>query len=55
MSVKVRYYDSFTDDFEQTANQKYELPDSYKWVKTDIISKILSIILLNNIYYGNNI
>lgn len=45
MSVKVRYYDSFTDDFEQTANQNYELPDSYKWVKTDIISKILSVII----------
>ncbi len=42
MSKKVRYYDSFTDDFEQTANQNFKLPDNYKWVRTDILSKALS-------------
>lgn len=39
---KVRYYSSFCDDFEQTGNQNYKLPDNYKWVKKDIISKALS-------------
>lgn len=45
MSPKVRYYENFTDDFEQTADQNYRLPDNYKWVKTDVISKILSCII----------
>lgn len=39
---EVRYYSSFTDDFEQTKNQNYKLPDGYKWVRKDIISKALS-------------
>ena len=39
---KVRYYSSFSDDFEQSANQTYTLPKNYKWVRTDIISNFLS-------------
>ncbi len=39
---EVRYYSSFTDDFEQSANQNYTMPDDYKWVRSDIISKFLS-------------
>lgn len=39
---EVRYYSSFSDDFEESANQNYELPEDYKWVRTDIISKLLS-------------
>lgn len=39
---KVRYYSSFTDDFEESANQGYTLPEDYKWVRTDIWSKFLS-------------
>ena len=39
---KVRYYNSFADDFEQSSNQNFQLPDNYKWVRTDIISKLLS-------------
>ncbi len=42
MSKPIRYYDSFTDDFEQTANQNFKLADNYKWVRTDILSKALS-------------
>lgn len=39
---ETRYYSSFTDDFEQSANQDFKIPDGYKWVKTDIVSKLLS-------------
>lgn len=39
---KTRYYSSFTDDFEQSANQDFKIPDDYKWVKTDLVSKFLS-------------
>lgn len=39
---EVRYYSSYTDDFEESANQNYKLPDDYKWVRTDIVSKFLS-------------
>lgn len=39
---RVRYYSSFSDDFEQSANQDYALPKNYKWVRTDIFSKFLS-------------
>ena len=39
---KVRYYSSFADDFEQSANQNFVLPGHYKWVRTDILSKFLS-------------
>lgn len=39
---KIRYYSSFADDFEQSANQNFKLPDDYEWVKTDVISKFLS-------------
>lgn len=42
---KVRYYNSFTDDFEQSANQDFELPPNYKWVRTDILSKFLSALI----------
>lgn len=31
-----RYYSSFTDDFEQTKEQDYKLPEDYKWIRTDI-------------------
>ena len=41
MSEK-RYYSSFTDDFEQTKEQDYKLPEDYKWIRTDIFSKFLS-------------
>lgn len=40
-----RYYSDFTDDFEQSANQNFILPEDYKWVRTDIASKILSTVI----------
>lgn len=39
---KTRYYSSFADDFEQSADQNFELPENYQWVRTDIVSKFLS-------------
>lgn len=39
---KIRYYQSYTDDFEQTKNQNYQLPDNYKWIKNDPLSRFLS-------------
>ena len=39
---EVRYYSAYTDDFEESANQDYKLPENYKWVHTDIVSKFLS-------------
>lgn len=41
----IRYYNSFTDDFEQSANQNFRLPDNYKWVRTDFKSRFLSEII----------
>lgn len=42
---KTRYYESFEDEFETTADQNYKLPDDYKWIRTDLKSKILSPII----------
>lgn len=42
---KVRYYNNFSDDFEQSADQDYELPDNYRWIRTDILSKFLSALI----------
>lgn len=39
---EVRYYSTYTDDFEESANQNYKLPEDYKWVRKDIFSKFLS-------------
>lgn len=38
----VRYYDSYTDDFVQSSNQNYDLPDNYRWIRTDFKSRFLS-------------
>lgn len=42
---KIRYYNEFTDDFEETANQNFELKSDYKWVRTDFLSKLLSALI----------
>ena len=39
---KIRYYSSFDDDFEETKNQNYILPNNYKWIKKDLFSCIIS-------------
>ena len=42
---KTRYYTSFSDDFEKSANQDFQLPDDYKWIRNDFTSKLLSAII----------
>lgn len=42
---RTRYYTDYTEDFEQTADQNHTLPDDYKWVRTDMISRFLSAIV----------
>lgn len=43
--AQVRYYNNFTDDFEQSARQNFKLPDNYKWVRTDLFSRAMSAII----------
>ncbi len=40
---KTFYYSSFEDDFEETSNQNFELPEDYKWIKKDPLSKFLGV------------
>ena len=42
MKERVRYYESFSDDFEVSKNQDFVLPCDYKWVRKDIFSRFLS-------------
>jgi len=42
---EVRYFSSYNDDFEKSANQDFKLDDKYIWVRKDIISKILSCLI----------
>lgn len=52
---KIRYYNTFTDDFYQT-DKEYKLPEDYKWIKNSIGYKFLSAliyslaIIFSNIY-----
>ena len=39
---ETRYYSSYEDDFEESANQNYALPESYEWIKNGILSRLLS-------------
>lgn len=39
---QVRYYSSFQEDFDQSAEQNYCIPEDYRWVRTDLLSKVLS-------------
>lgn len=38
----VRRYASFTDDFEQSANQDFVLPPDYQWVRRGVGARVLS-------------
>lgn len=43
--TEVRYYHSFADDFFQTKNQKYKVPENYTWVRKDLLSRFLSAVI----------
>ncbi|MBQ3817026.1 MAG: 1-acyl-sn-glycerol-3-phosphate acyltransferase [Clostridia bacterium] len=53
---EIRYYSSFSDDFSQTRDQNYKLPEGYLWINNSIGFKLLSgliygaAILFSNIY-----
>lgn len=42
---KTIYYNSLNDDILKSKNQEYQLNSNYKWLKNDLFSKILSILL----------
>ena len=42
---KINYYKTFEDDFVQSENQDYVLPDNYKWIHNNIFYRIISNIL----------
>lgn len=42
---RVRYFKTFSDDFEQSANQNFSLPEDYKWVRGDPLSVVLSAVI----------
>lgn len=52
---RIRYYDSFSEDFYQT-EKTYGLPPDYKWIRNDVLSRFLSAfiyalaIIFSNIY-----
>lgn len=39
---ETRYYASCSDDFETSAQQNFQLPEGYRWVRNDLLSKLLS-------------
>lgn len=39
---KVRFYSGFDEDFSETANQAFTLPEGYRFVRTDLGSRLLS-------------
>lgn len=45
MKERVRYYESFADDFEVSKNQDFALPNDYKWVRNDVFSRFLSTVV----------
>ena len=42
---KINYYKTFEDDFVQSEDQDYVLPDDYKWIHKNILYKFFSNIL----------
>ena len=45
LEQKTRYYHSITDDFVESKDQDYRLPEDYKWVRRDIWSRFLSAVI----------
>lgn len=42
---QTNYYHTYQDDFVQSQDQNYQLPDDYKWIHTNIIYKTISKVL----------
>lgn len=39
---EIRYYESFTDDFTQSANQAFTLPPDYQWIPDGVGARVKS-------------
>lgn len=42
---RIRYYSSYEDDFIESKNQEYKIPDGYRWIRNDALSRILSTLI----------
>lgn len=38
---KTRYYRSYEDDFEQSSQQDYKVPEDYRWVRSPFLSTLI--------------
>lgn len=47
---QINYYETYKDDFVETQDQTYKLPEDYKWVHKNPIYKICSQILYRIVY-----
>ena len=47
---QINYYQTYQDDFVQSKNQNYKLPEDYKWIHKNPIYKIFSEILYRIAY-----
>ncbi len=45
LNTEKRYYESLTQDFEETKNQDIKLGDDYKFIRTDFFDRFLSAVI----------
>lgn len=48
---QINYYQTYQDDFVQSQDQNYKLPEDYKWIHKNLIYKIVSWILYKIAYW----
>lgn len=42
---QIHYYRSFTDDFIESKNQEYRLPENYSWIRESFLYRIVSVLV----------
>lgn len=52
---KTRYYHSYTDDFVETKDQQYKVPGTYRWIRDDPVSRLLSFLIYTAALVFSNI
>lgn len=55
MSNKIRYYNSFIDDFVESAHQNFKIADNYKWVRTDLFSRCMSALVYSVAFIASSV
>lgn len=45
MKNRTYYYKSYTDDFIESKDQQFKLPENYSWITNNLLNKILSFLL----------